>query len=441
MDVNFEGTIHQFPDDFTDDDIKKALSALPKSPALVKPASTEEIDPLPINPTTGKPMAFTPQFPVIGYTGEPRASTFVDEAVIPTLSTLLGGTVAGPRAVKLGAEALTAGGGEAINQLYGITKPSLKSILAAAATPIGGRALYGAGKGALTAISKQVAGKPVIAETVSEGFRKRLLPGISSEEIFNAVEPKLASAGNITPKVTQDTLEDIFLREGTRPRLPTKKAIVKSLDPIYKNIIGQGSSLKPTDLFNTSLRLRKEATAAFKDGNVELGRNLSEARSAILQDLANNGFPEAKQALGLYRKEVQVEKLASLLGKPEALTKFREQLRTDKLFNKTFSDIEKEEIERVMRRMGSLTPSGMGGVVGTGVTGYAGYKIGGRGGLVGLIAAREAAAALLASKPGRVFLSGLMHSKPGLDAPKIAAMMQFARAYLDENLIAPPLES
>ena len=166
MDVNFEGTIHQFPDDFTDDDVKKALSALPKSPALVKPASTEEIDPLPINPTTGKPMTFAPQFPVIGYTGEPRASTFVDEAVIPTLSTLLGGTVAGPRAVKLGAEVLTAGGGEAINQLYGITKPSLKSILAAAATPIGGRALYGAGKGALTAISKQVAGRPVIAYRV-----------------------------------------------------------------------------------------------------------------------------------------------------------------------------------------------------------------------------------------------------------------------------------
>lgn len=366
-----------------------------------------------------------------------RSSSIFDTAASVALPTAgsyggaaLGAALGGPPGAVVG-EVLGSVGGEAASQMAGFSEPSLTQLGLAA---VGGPLTRGAaalGRNLLVRpMAKMFAGRPVVAQAAEQGMKKMLLPGEPAEQIFNRVT---ANQTVIPTGETQTRVVELLADEAKRANTPVKKEIVEALKPLQR-FFGAPAGTQPmsqvNDLFEESKRLRSLADEAYKKGKTQLGNKLSEVRAAMFRDFEQSGVTEVRQAAARYRREQAVEKLGSIAGKPEALTKYREALKQDKLFAGTFNDADQAQIEKILKRVGTVSPSGFAGVVGRSILGTA---VGSQAGLGAGIAAAtlpDMIGSALATKTGRNYLEKLLVGGTGFDAPKAAAFTQFMRAYL-----------
>lgn len=338
------------------------------------------------------------------------------------------------------------------------------------------------------------------AAEAGEGLLKRLImPKVKAEELYESARKINKS---LPVSETLSTLERIVTEEG--PRAPTKihKEILEELDPLRKyfvepapaipsSIVAQkaaapppikeikmgenpgikafmekqepppfvgppapppppppraGKSMKVADVMTEVERLRTSTSEAFKAGKTHLGNALNDVRASMLNDLEKNGAGIVKEAATSYRKEMAFEKLASKIAKSEPLTKIAELERNDKLFKDVFTPPEKEQIDRIVKKIATVAPTGASGVLGRILTGGMGAALGlplasVGGPVVGALGshvATEWIRDMFASPAGRKYIEKVLDAEIKFGTSRIAGNVGAATAMVGRAVARPP---
>jgi hypothetical protein len=184
-------------------------------------------------------------------------------------------------------------------------------------------------------------------------------------------------------------------------------------------------------------RLSQAAKDAFSGRvpNTDLGNALNKVRAALLDDLEKAGVPEVKAASRAYRKEMALEELGRIIGKPGPGQKIRDFARDNPLFKNTFSDKEWDIIDKVVKKVAFVVPTGMSGAIGRGMTTIAGGAAGGwlnpLGWIIG-VAGPEAVRKLFTTPTGQKFIEKTLSSEFAMGPRYMAVLATAARGLMSE---------
>jgi hypothetical protein len=332
----------------------------------------------------------------------------VKESALPGLLGMGGGALGLASPIPGGAlmgEAVGSGLGEQINQWTGITEPSKTNVGIAAAVGPAGRVIGPVLKGGGGLLMKMFGKRDIVADLAEGLLKKELLPKVASSALYNKAEQQ--AAGLITPsKETARAVTDIVEKEVAAmptevrgeilkavgplkdyfhpPGTPGSSQVTSVLDQYGKPVVKQiaavpskGAAKVPAEELMAGVRrLRFQASKAFKDENMDLYRSIDSVRMAILDDLEKSGVPAVRQASKAYRKELAVEELGMIARKARPFKEWKDALDESKLFAKSFDQGEKAQIERILKKIAWVSPTGGSGSIGRAIAAGAGYHFG-----------------------------------------------------------------
>lgn len=369
------------------------------------------------------------------------------------------GEAAGAASPIPGGAMAGSGLGEAANQLLGITEPSKVQLgLSTVAPGFGKLAGKGLNLGA-EYLAKTFAGRDVMSEAAESLLKKWLSPKIAASGLYDIAQTQ--AAGVVTPSsqtgkavdailskeiraIPTDIrneiisavkpLEDFFYSPAKPAQTIATGLVNQSGKPIMKTIAGTSRmgpmAVDANEMMSAVHRLRVTASRALESDNVDLYRSLNQIRSSMLNDLENSGVDAIKQASKAYRKEMALEDLGKLMGKPHPLQKFHDFMKDNSLFKGAFSSSEIAQIERIAKKMGEIPASGGHGVMGKILTGGAGFEIGGWPGMIMGLAGPAAIRKILESPFGRNYAERIMAGSPTMTPEIAAALATFARGLM-----------
>lgn len=407
-----------------------ALPPLPPGAVLVpsKPAATAKAS----EPTEDSPSLLRRFFS--------HAGKMAKGMPIP-MATTAGGAAAGtalwPGPGTIIGALLGGGGGEWLNQKFGLTEPSKTDIALSAITgPFGQTARPGV-QGIKTLAVKSLAGRGVVSEAAENVLKRMLNPAEAASEIYKRAE----SLGiNIPAKKTVKLVDEMLAEEtGQQIAGKTQKELVEVLTPVkdFYAPLGRFSVAQPVkNMMAEVRRLGTDASAAFEAGKTELGYAINQVRATILDDLEASGAGIVKDASRTARKEHAIKDLANLLGKPHPSVKVADFARNNPLFKGAFSEPEMAQINRIVKKLDFVAPSGASGVIGRTATATAGVVAGGGwfSGLLALVGV-EGIHNLLASPVGRNMTEKVLEGTYKLDGPRAAALAMIARGLIPRGLM------
>jgi hypothetical protein len=361
-------------------------------------------------------------------TGSDMAATATGMAIKSALP--MAGSLVGLHIAGIPGEAIGGAVGEIANQGLGVTEPSASAILLAMAAGPVVRSGMALGKTVIGAALKAGGGRAAISE-IAEGLTARLFnPAQTSDELFAAAAQK----GNVSIPTTNtaQSIADTLAAEARHADTPIKLSIQKALNPLRNFYQGGTSAHSAGEIATEAKRLRVMSSEAYKQGNPDLGHALSNVRNSMFDDAARSGVPELRQAVTAYRKEAAVEELQGIMRQATPLKAFKDLQKKNALFKNSFDPNEQEQIKNILKKMGTVSPSGFSGVAGRGIAVLGGQQMGGMaGGFAGFIAP-EIAAGVIATKIGRNFMEKLLVGGTW-DAPRAAAMGQFWRSQMADD--------
>jgi len=323
------------------------------------------------------------------------------------------GTALGPSTggLSLLIPALAAGGGGALGALTEGKSPikeGLKEGLMQGAGGVAGKGLKPAWQFAKESVMKTFGSRELVSEAAESLLKKWLSPATKAADLY-AIGQGMQHA--IPPIETTRVVDDLIQHEIGRVPLDTQKEIMSVLKPLerfYQPRTASGQryfvAQEVPDFMAEVRRLRLEATRAFKADNSDLGNAINKVRGAMLDDMEAHGAGVVKEASKAYRKEMAIEDLAREMARPSPGTKIKDFARKHPLFDKAFSPAEKAQIDRIVKKVAFVAPSGASGVLGKIATTTAGgVAMGPLGGIFGYVAP-EYIRTLLASPTGRNFM-------------------------------------
>ncbi len=388
------------------------------------------------------------------------------QSALPTAGAIggaaLGAAIPIPGGTLIG-ESLGGGLGEQINQWAGFTEPSKTNVAINAATGPLSRALGPILKGA-GGTAMKIFGKRDLVNDIAEGvLKKELLPKVGSQALYNRAEQQ--AAGLVTPsRETARTVNNMVNKEINAMPTEVRDEVLKAIGPLkdYFQIPGRATVTQPTGLINQAgqpimktipgvaskiadvpakemmdgvARLRFQASKAYEAGNMGLYHSLDNVRSSVLNDLENSGVPAIKKAAQAYRKEMAVEELGMIARKPRPFKEWKDALDESKLFAKSFDPGEKAQIQRILKKISWVSPSGGSGHIGRAIATGAGFEAGGPMAAAAAFIAPEAMEKLLGTKFGRNMAEKILGESAwrgaekytGTQAARLAALQMFAR--------------
>ena len=404
-------------------------------------------------------MAAPAALPMLGQLGGAAAGTLAAPFLGP----------AAPAGPFIG-EAIGGGLGEAANQAIGLTERSnLQIALAAGAGPLG-RGATGALRAARPFFSRRGGAEllNVIGFDEANAFFKGLRPTESATALFDAARKsgQAISAG----KTLQAVDESIAIIEKSSPG--ARKAFSRPLSILQglkERIKQQGGSLFP-DQFQADLEVLGEIESQLVKGGGTGLKAIGKTKSAMIDDLVTTPVAEGSQLLRarqvfLRGKTVEeMEKAVELasqsrrgLGAAEQFNpqKVINSLKGNKFYEKAFTDVERAEIEGMLKRVnripalppppnidvgsGRFLARGIGGAMAGGGAAVAGAPAAVAVG-IGIAApsiarfSRDFAVALTL-KEGRFLIGKLLSGSDGAITPQIASLISgFVRAKMAEAL-------
>jgi hypothetical protein len=339
--------------------------------------------------------------------------------------------------------ALVAAGGGAMGALTEGKSPIKEGLKEGAMQGVGGvvgKGLKPAWQFAKDSLVKTFGTREGVSEAAESLLKKWLLPNTKAADLYAAGEGlNLAIPATNTTQVVDDLVKNEF----KRIPLDTQKEILGVLKPIQKFYQPSGPfkvAQPVADMMAEVRRLRLESTRAFKADNADLGNAINKVRSAMLDDMEQHGADVVKEASRAYRKEMAIESLAEQISKPSPGTKIRDFARKNPLFDKAFDPAEKAQIDRIVKKLAVVAPSGGSGVVGKIATTAAGGAMGGIPGSVLGYVAPEYIRTLLASKAGRDFMEKTLAGNYALGTGKAVSSIGPVLSIFARGLMAgePP---
>lgn len=273
-------------------------------------------------------------------------------------------------------------------------------------------------------VVKTFGSRELVSEAAESLLKKWMNPAVKGADLYAAAE---ATRKIIPTGETARTVDDILSKQLNRMPLPQQGELVRILEPLRDFVtVGRGRgfqmvrSQKVADAMADVRMLSKEATTAFKADKNELGNAINNVRASLLNDLEKAGVPEVKLASRAYRKEMAIEDLARQISKPNPGIKIRDYARDNPLFRNAFSQAEKDQIDRITKKLAFVAPSGASGVLGkVATTTFGGATGGALGGIAGFVAP-EYIRTLLASPAGRNFMEHTLADSYKLGPSKLA---------------------
>lgn len=376
------------------------------------------------------------------------------KSAIPTALGIGGGLLAGPLGESAGSVI-----GTGINQLTGIEEPSLAQLGMAAVAPQAGRVVGKGLNAGLRYLGKTFAGREAMSEAADSLFRKWMSPVKGSKVLYNEAEQQ--ALGTVTPTAeTGKAIDDVLSRSIKAIPTEIRKEIIDVVDPLEKhfyvpgkpaqvvtspivgpkgqsivNLIPGTAKVGPKPLAATVMMdgvrdLRAIGSRAIEDGNADLYHSLNNIRAAMLNDLEKSGVPAVREAAKAYRKEMALDDLSKLIGKPFPLQKINDFIKDNGLFKGAFEKSELDQITRLAKKMGGVTASGGRGVFGKVATGALGLEIGGIPGMIVALGGEGAIQALFESPFGRNYAERILSGSNIIRPQDVAAIATFARGLM-----------
>lgn len=293
-----------------------------------------------------------------------------------TAGTALGGPIGGTLG-EVGGSML----GEGLNQLFGLTEPSLKAILASgAAGPLTRTAMAGV-RGVVGQAAKTFAGREGVSEAAGNVIKNATLPATSSQEFYNNVAKKVA--GNSVPlKGIQNTIDELTTKEAQQA---IDAGISKGLEPLKNLYTGTKGSAEA--LFEDFTRLGKLAKDAFAEGNKALGNAYNKVRDSIATTFTEAGIPELRLGSMTFRKEKAIEEIQQAVARAEPARRVKEIIQNDPLIANAFTPQELDKMIRSAKLTSGTVVSGSTGILGRSGTAALGYMLAGpAGAAIGAVA-------------------------------------------------------
>lgn len=228
---------------------------------------------------------------------------------------------------------------------------------------------------------KTLGSRELVSEAAERLLKKWMNPMISAKQLYEQAE---ATQAVIPLFETARTVKDLLKEETNRMPLDVQGEIKRVLGPIQNfTSVGRGKgqqyvmSQNVADAMADVRRLRLEASKAYDAGNSDLGLVINKARAALLNDLEKAGVPEVKLASQAARKEMAIEDLSKLIAKPMPGVKIRDFARSNPLFKGAFNKTEEAQIDRIVKKLTFVAPTGGAGVLGKAATTGLGMATGG----------------------------------------------------------------
>lgn len=341
-------------------------------------------------------------------------------------------SILGTPAGVIGGEMAGAAAGEKLNQMLGITEPSKGAIAASAAAGPLGRGAFAVGKGLIGQGIKTLAGRDIMSEAASSLLKSWLSPVPKSGQLFDqAAQMNLA----VPATNTLQKIDDVLITESQRAATPIRDSIIEAVRPLRNFFVGRGGAkaVVVPELMEEEQRLRLLSSNAYEAGNAKLGNAINSVRNAIFADLEQGGAGVVREASKAYRKEMALEDLSKLIGKPHPLQKIHDFMTDNPLFRGAFDKTEMAQIERIATKLSYIPPSGASGVFGRIATGGLGASAAGIPGAIAGAFGPDAIRALLRTPFGRGMTERILAGSPTLDAPTVAALSIFARGMMGKE--------
>lgn len=323
------------------------------------------------------------------------------------------GTALGPSTGGLSIliPALAAGAGGAAGAITEGKNPITQGLKEGALQGVGGfagKAARPAWQFAKESVMKTFGSRELVSEAGENVLRRWLSPATRSADLY-AIGQGMTQA--IPPTETTRVVNDFIRTEIGRLPLDTQREVLRILRPIrsfYQPRTASGRQYfvaqEVPDFMAEVRRLRLESARAYKAGNSDLGNAINTVRGAMLDDMEAHGAGVVVEASRAYRREMAIEDLSRQISRPNPGVKIRDYARDHPLFRQAFTPAEREQIDRIVKKIAFVAPSGASGVLGKIATTSAGGVLGGPvGGIVGYIAP-EYIRTLLASPVGRDFM-------------------------------------
>lgn len=304
-------------------------------------------------------------------------------------------------------------------------------------------------QGAKESIVKTFGTRAGVSEAAEGLLKKWLLPNVDAATLYAQGEGMHVA---VPVNETLASIDKIVKKEARQAPTEIKKELLDALEPLQKYFVGPaprvGKSIDVPDLMTEVARLRNLSSNAFKAGKTDLGNALNDVRASMLNDLEKNGAGVVKEAASAYRKEMAIEHLAEQIARPNPGVKLRDYARKDKLFEGAFPDPrERAQIDRIVKKLETVAPSGGAGIVGKIATTTAGTLMGTPGGpaghAVGMAAgyiAPEYIRTLLASPRGRDFMEKVLADTYRPAGNKVASNIGNVLSIFARGLAATPPE-
>ena len=363
----------------------------------------------------------------------------IKAGILPTIGSIGGGmtlgaisspTIAGVPAGVLAGEISGGALGEKANQWLGITKPSTGAVVASGLSAPIGRAVFPLAKGAIGMIPKLFGGRELMSEAAENILKRWLSPNVSSKELFD----QAAHLKMFVPAAkTTEVIDNVLTKEAERAPTSIRQEIIDVVKPLRDYFIQTGGDLKAIsapEMMEESQRLRLLASKAYDSGNTKLANTINSLRGAMLDDMESAGAGVVRDAAKAYRKEMALEDLGKLLGKPYPVQKIADFMKDNPLFKGAFSDQEKAQINRIATKIASVVPTGGRGLLGRAVTGGAGAAAAGPIGAAAGAIGPDAIRALLATPWGRNVTERILAGSSKMDSATMAALATFARGMM-----------
>jgi hypothetical protein len=270
---------------------------------------------------------------------------------------------------------------------------------------------------------KTFGGRTGVSEAAEGLMKKWFAPQVAAETLYKQAAAK---GVHVPLGETATVVDDILKNEVSRMPTEAQEEILKVVAPLQNFITPTMGKTKTRFLTSQPVedsladirRLSAAARKAFggKNPNSDLGNMINRIRAAMFDDLEKVGVPEARQASEHYRRQMAIETLSEQIARPIPGVKLRDAYRKNALFDKSFSKAEKEQIDRIVKKLEVVAPSGGAGISGKIATAGAGAAIGGLsgvpmahelGGLAGYVGS-EKIRELLASPAGRDFMEKVL---------------------------------
>ena len=305
----------------------------------------------------------------------------VKQGALPTAGGAIGAKVGGafsPIGILPG-EAIGSMAGEGLNQLLGVTEPSLTNLaIEGASGPLmrgTARALSPVWKGIAKKLPGAGAGLQEGAIGMARELPGKLAPGIPSDAMFEQVK----RAGNpvIRVKNFKSSISELLSNEDE-----VFKALRGELEPLLKGLTDELSGVAGVRIgtFKAALERVGQRTGSVQgvQGNEIRGayRKLTDALFKDLDEAVKAGGQTGKAATALkaardaYRKDKAVEKLGEVIegavnkggvadtfSPGKVMNQFKEVRRT-KIFRESFSEAEQKEITDLMNMIRELPKPG-----------------------------------------------------------------------------------